>query len=271
MTNLHEGIKKWLEKANTEILFVHTDIRKGFKTIFNGDKSEFFSNHIEHLMKFNIDLFFPVFNYNFSKTKVFDVVNDVSQVGVLNEFFRKNYSQWQTPIPFYSITGIGEMPEYDISDKINLFDETSIWNYLYQNNCAIVYYGASISATTLIHFVEKISNTLCYRYEKNFNGHVVFPMNKKTKISVTMHVRPMNNYLDYDWVKIENDLYQSKILLNFKDGLTEIKIVSVRALVDFWLSKLNQNKLYFLDNKSILWIKPLLIKMNRPFEQSDFE
>jgi aminoglycoside N3'-acetyltransferase len=271
MSNIHSELKAYLVKINTEILFVHTDIRKGFKIPFDGQKSSYLSGHINRLLEFNCDIYMPVFNYNFAKTKLFDVVNDNSQVGVLNEFFRKNYAQWQTPIPFYSVAGIGEVPEYSFSDNINLFDESSIWGYLYKKNSTIMYYGASFSSTTIIHFVEKISNKLCYRYEKQFIGHLNMHDNEKKNICVNMHVRPMNHYLDYDWVKLENDLYQNNILIQFKEGQTDIRIINLRALVDFWLMKLNVNSLYFLDNKSVLWVKPFLDKIKRPFKQLDFE
>jgi aminoglycoside N3'-acetyltransferase len=271
MINIHSDLRAYLDQKNTEILFVHTDIRKGFNIPYNGVKSDYLSNHIDLLLDLNCDLFLPVFNYNFAKTKLFDVLNDNSQVGVLNEFFRKKYAQWQTPIPFYSVAGIGEIPEYRFCNNINLFDESSIWGYLYKKNATIMYYGASFSSTTVIHFVEKISNKLCYRYEKQFDGQIILNENKKRAISVNMHVRPMNNYLEYDWFKLENDLYENKMLIQFKEGQADIRIINLRDLVDFWLLRLNENRLYFLDNKSLLWVKPLLDKINRPFEQFDFE
>ena len=271
MIKINDEIKACIEKINTSIIFVHTDIRKGFNVPFTGVKSEFLSKHIDQLLDFNCDLFLPVFNYDFAKTKSFDVLNDNSQVGVLNEFFRKKYANWQTPIPFFSVCGIGEIPEYSFSDYINLFDESSIWSHLYKKSSIIMYYGASFSSTTIIHFVEKISNKLFYRYEKQFDGHVILPNNEKIKICVNMHVRPLGHYLDYDWLKLENDLYENKILFKFKDGLTDIKIINVRSLVDFWIQRLNENKLYFLDKKSILWVKPLLERIDRPFQKFDFE
>lgn len=271
MINLQSEIREYLFNKNTEILLVHTDIRRGFNLDFKGKKDIFLSNHMNCLLDFNCDIYMPVFNYNFAKTKLFDVVNDNSQVGVLNEFFRKNFAQWQTPIPFYSIAGIGEIPEFSFSDNINLFDHSSIWGFLYKKNSAIMYYGASFSSTTIIHFVEKISNNLFYRYEKQFYGQINLDANKMKNICVNMHVRPLNHYLDYDWVRLERDLYQNEILIQFKEGQTDIRIINIKALVDFWLMKISDNRLYFLDSKSVLWIKPLLEKLNRPFRQSDFE
>jgi aminoglycoside N3'-acetyltransferase len=271
MNNFYNEIKAYLDKINTNILFVHTDISKGFKVEFNGVKNEYISAHIELLLNMHSDLYLPVFNYDFSKSKVFDVVNDISQVGVMNEYFRKKYANWQTPIPFYSIAGTGAIPEYKFTENIHVFDENSIWGHLYKNNSAIMYYGAAFSSSTILHFVEKISNKLCYRYEKQFKGEVILSKDQVVKINLNMHVRPMNYYLDYDWIKIENDLYKNKILVQFKEGLTDIKIVNVKNLVDFWLSKIYEDKLYFLDKKSLSWVSPMLNKLKRPFEQLDFE
>jgi aminoglycoside N3'-acetyltransferase len=271
MNDIFFKIKSYLTLNNTNDLFVHTDISKGFKVAFNSSKNDYIAEHIQLLLKLNCNLLIPVYNYNFSKSKVFDVVNDTSQVGVINEYFRKNFAQWQTPIPFFSVAGTGRFPEINLGHKINVFDDSSIWSHLYNNDSAIMYYGASFSCTTIIHFVEEISSTLRYRYSKRFDGEVILSTNEIKKICINMHVRPLNYYLGYDWVKLECDLFENNIIKQFKDGLTDIKIINVKKLVDFWLNKLYENELYFLDNNSVFWVKPMLNKLKRPFELTDFE
>ena len=268
---LYQEIKDYLQDDNTTILFIHTDISKGFEVPFIAEKSKFVFQHIELLLNINCDVLMPVYNYDFANKKIFDVVNDISKVGVINEFFRKHYAKWQTPIPFFSVAGTGLNPIFEFSENIQVFDKTSIWEFLYNNNSAIMYYGANFSCTTIIHYVEEISKNLYYRYEKQFEGKIILPNKEIKKIIVKMHVRPLNNYLEYDWVKLENDLYENNIIKRFNYGLTDIKIINTKRLVDFWLQRLNEDRLYFLDKQSVLWISHMLDRINRPFEKTDFE
>jgi hypothetical protein len=77
--------------------------------------------------------------------------------------------------------------------------------------------------------------------------------------------------LEYDWVKIENDLIKEGILYKFENNNTKLSICRIDVLIDFWLLKLNNDPYYLLDQKSKSWVITALNKFGRPFLISDFE
>ncbi|MDD4438228.1 MAG: AAC(3) family N-acetyltransferase [Tissierellia bacterium] len=212
----------------------------------------------------------PVFNYNFPRSKIFNVQSDVSEIGVINEHFRKSYANWQTPIPIFSFAGTGTYPVINENDEIDPFDEKSIFGYLHNNNSLIMYYGAMFSSTTFIHYVERVSGLLSYRYDKYFNGKIITKDCEKD-ICLKYHVRPMGKEFNYDWIRLENDLINEGLLNCYKEPGTIIKIIRADILYNFWIYKITKDRLYFLDKESKMWIEPLLDKLGRSFLLSDFE
>ena len=67
-------------------IFVHTDITKAVN--FKFEKGFFLKKHLDFLSKNLQDsnLFFPSFNYDFLKNQVYNIENDIIQVGILNEW-----------------------------------------------------------------------------------------------------------------------------------------------------------------------------------------
>jgi len=269
MNALYNHIKYAIENSNAGKILVHSDLLRGFKLQLAPDEG-LLDAHCKLLIGFGKDIYMPTFNYDFPKTRIFDVANTPSKVGVINEYFRKSYAQWQTPVPIFSVSGIGFFPEIRYQNEIDPFDENSIFGFLHKTNSLILYYGAAFSSTTLIHYVERISKLLYYRYDKFFEGEVVSNGISK-RVILKLHVRPMGRILEYDWVRLENDLNKNNLIQYFSDQATKIKIIRIDELVEFWMERIKRDPLYFLNNESKIWIKPLLNKLGRPFLITDFE
>ncbi len=249
---------------------VNSDINYGFKIPF--EKHTFLRNHLNKLKDLTKDskLFFPSFNYSFLKNKIYNVNDDKSEVGLLSEFFRLKSSSWRSKVPVYSFSGEINI---DISENsiIDPFDKKSFFNFLNCNNSCMIHYGSSFRTTTLIHYVERISNSLGYRYDKIFKGRVINEEGLINEVSLKYHVRPLGSNLDYDWIKLEKDLIDENILKVFKQGKTKIMYFSVKELVCYWLYKLNEDSFYFLNQESKKWVLPKLEKLGRKFQIDDFE
>ncbi len=260
----------FFKNFNFEYTLVNSDINYGFKIPF--EKSTFLKNHLKKLKELTKDskLFFPSFNYSFLKNKIYNVNDDKSEVGLLSEFFRLKSSSWRSKVPVYSFTGEIKI---DICENsiIDPFDEKSFFNFLNSNNSCMIHYGSNFGTTTLIHYVERISNFLNYRYDKIFKGIVIKEDGLINKVSLKYHVRPLKHNFDYDWKKLEKDLIDENILKIFKQGKTRIIYFSIKDLVNYWIYKLNDDNFYFLNDLTKKWVLPKLDKLGRKFEIKDFE
>ena len=249
---------------------VNSDINYGFKIPF--EKNTFLINHFKKLKDLTKDskLFFPSFNYSFFKNKIYNVNDDKSEVGILSEFFRLKRSSWRSKVPVYSFSGEINI---DISENaiMDPFDERSFFNFLNSSNSCMIHYGSSFGSTTLIHYVERISNSLNYRYDKMFNGSLIDEESFIKEVSMKYHVRPLGHNFDYDWKNLEKDLIDENILKVFQKGKTRIMYFCVKDLVNYWLHKLNDDNFYFLNDDTKKWVVPKLEKLGRKFKIEDFE
>ncbi len=263
-------IKKLLNNNQIERILIHSDLMHGFKLQFN-NRLDYLNLHILELNSLDRELWMPTFNYEFCGGADYSVVNSKSQVGVLSEYFRKNNADWRTKTPIFSISGNGKEPKLSENNNIDPFGKDSSFDYLYKNNGALMQYGASFNSSTILHYVERISGNLVYRYDKIFTGNVITKDNLIEKKIVNYHVIPLNRYFEYDWNKLENELIENNILCKFEKDNTCILICNIKKLVDFWLDKLNYNYLYLLNGKTKEWVEPMLDKLGRPFLINDFE
>lgn len=246
-------------------LIIHTDVTKGFKTRDIINKNDFLEFHFQKIrfLSGNAQLFFPAFNYDFCDNGIFDLSRDKIQVGILNEYLRITKFKYRLKIPVFSF--ISEMPFEIRTNKekaIDPFDMNSFFGYAYKNNFGILHYGSTIASSTLIHFAERISNRLLYRYDKIFNGEII-ENNLKSSISINYHVRPLDLNLTYDWYRIKNDLINKNLYHEHNQGRLLISIFPVKQTVDFWIDNLSINPFYFLDDLSKSRVIKL-INVNNP-------
>ena len=276
--------KEELNKINTEIrsrlaefdlknICVHSDISKLLIFDFKS-KPDYLHRHINNL-KFAVNdliLWMPTFNYDFIKTNTFNVKDDLSQIGVLNNYFL-NISSWRTSTPIFNFCGDGQYPlPSGVFKKITPFDFGFEFDYLYKNNSSYGFYGASISCCTLIHFAEFISGKIKYRYIKSFKGTVNIGQ-EKNYVILDYFVSPLNTRLNYDWSKIKNDLIDNNLYFEYTlpNKTPYFSFFNVKTVVDYWVSRIIKDPFYLLDEESKQWVIPMIKTLDRGFVKSDFE
>ncbi len=272
MTQIKNELKKYIsENGNTHIL-IHSDVLFGLKINFD-NQGQFLEQHLNELQDIcqPLDIIMPSFNYDFCKGQTFDMNKDVSQVGTLSEYFRTNKSVWRSSTPVFNFSGTGTSLTTNELTEIDPFDNTSIFGYLHKNKDLLMHYGSGFHTTTLIHFVERISGKLIYRYDKIFDGQVLDFEGQRHHTKLKYHVRPLQLPLEYDWAKLENDLHSHNLISKYKEGRTQIILARIDNIVDFWLEKLNADPFYLLNPDTRLWVKSKYEELGRPFIITDFE
>lgn len=269
---LKEQIQQKLNELLGDTILIHSDIMQGFEIPYKNREALLIS-HIQEIrsLNTNLSIWMPTFNYDFCKGNSYIIKDSPSQVGVLSEYFRKNIAEWRTPIPVFSFAGTGEKPVLDISRVIDPFGYHSAFHVLYEKDSLLMHYGSSLNSTTILHYAERISNHLCYRYDKLFYGKIIPIDGTEIDITFNFHVRPIGKHLDYDWNKLENDLFENNILFLYKEGRSRVFLCKIKELINFWIDQMIHDPLYLLDDESKIWVEPFLNKLGRPFLITDFE
>jgi aminoglycoside 3-N-acetyltransferase len=116
-------------------------------------------------------ILFPLFNFDFPKSKEFSMISTPSQMGAVTEFARKNYQGYRTGHPIYSFYAIGSSAgEFKGINNRSGYGKDSPFAKLLDLDGKI----ASIdlddqNSMTMYHFVEE-SMSVDYRYFKTFSG-----------------------------------------------------------------------------------------------------
>ena len=272
MTRIKEESMNYISKNGNSHILIHSDVLYGYKIKFE-NQTQFLTQHLIELKETcqTLDILMPTFNYDFCKGKPFDINKDESQVGALSEYLRKNKSSWRSSTPVFNFSGTGINPLPIIGSKVDPFDDSSMFGFLHKNKGLLMHYGSGLHTTTLIHYTERISGKLIYRYDKIFKGQVIGLNDSNHNVELRYHVRPKDCIIDYDWLKIETELLNSKIIDKYKEGRTQIIIMRIDKVVDFWLEKLNMDSFYFLKEKTCQWVKCKYNDLKRPFLITDFE
>jgi len=256
-----------------ENVLIHTDVLKGVKFSAK-NRITFLNQHYEFILNFigEKNLFIPSFNYSCLKSGNYDIENDEAQVGILNEHIRKTTKLKRSPIPVFNFlsNNVHHHVKFEHGSIIDPFGEESLFHFLYMNNSYLLHYGSKFSSSTIIHYIERISKNLIYRYDKVFNVKII-DTNQSINVKFNYHVRPIGFEIEYDWVKLESDLMTNKILDQYTDGRTQIIGIRIKDLVNFWLENLIEDPLYLLDVKTKYNVIKKLEKTGRKFTINDFE
>ena len=257
-------------------VLIHSDITRGLSV--EGDRNNrhaFIESHCEHIS----DLFpcsriyMPAFNYDFLKSGSFDVVNAPSQVGVLSEHFRQHRAEWRTCDPVFSFSGTGDILYRDPvgSDAIiDPFGPNSFFDFLYQEDCFLFHYGSRFECSTVLHYAERMSGALLYRYDKLFYGDVI-RAEIQTPVVYNYHVKPQGRMFQYDYKRMIHGLTTAGILTTLEQGRIKISYCSLKKLVDYLISNMRKDPYSLLDPATIQWLQPITEKLGRGVELTDFE
>ena len=274
LSSINEEVKTIVNKIGNNNVLIHSDIKHLFLFEFNS-KIDLLEKHLKNINEIfsNYNIWMPTFNYDFTKTGVYDLNKDKSQVGALSNYY-KTICDWRTTTPVFNFCGNGNYPidEIHFNENVDPFSYRSEFHYLYETNSLHCHYGSNFSSSTLIHYVEKISKKLLYRYPKNFNG-IVIDNGIKIDVVLDYHVKPLNPRISYDWRKIYFDLKMNNLIFEFTilEEIKYITLFSIKDVSDFWINKIEDDPFYFLDKESKKWVIPKVHQLGRGFELNDFE
>ena len=267
------SIEKLVDALGSGPVFVHSDPFRAARMVKPvRDRTAYLDAHIDVLCRAAGDrsLWLPTFNYDFPKSGVFDVQESESQLGPIPERFRTSAASWRTPIPIFSVAGIGYDPQSRWGPETDPFGPRSIFAELVNQDGVVLYYGETFHYNTLVHCSERKAGGPVYRYDKIFPGRVVMSDGSTVEGSLTYHVRPMGTGLDYDWPRLLTEAINAGVCYRM-DGAPEILAASARGLNDLWVSNLRHDPFSLLDAKTREWAEPKANELGRRFLISDFE
>ncbi|MEO1047124.1 MAG: AAC(3) family N-acetyltransferase [Pseudomonadota bacterium] len=256
--------------------FIHSDIARGMIAAKRCNATIDPKSIQQSLMSFltsgnssgQAGLIFPAFNYDYGRTRVFNVLEDPVQVGGLPEWVRAGASMPRTHVPFFSFLSSRDLA-LDTRGEINPFGKDSGFQWLVDHDATIVLFGAPLLSLTFIHYVEEVSGGPVYRYIKQFPGKVVGPEGA-APCDFAMHVRPMGVHMDYDWPRLEEDLRNQNILQTSETAPT-LQWLNARRLLEYWGGRISSDPLYLLDEPSRSYFGPVTQNGTGRVRQEDFE
>jgi aminoglycoside N3'-acetyltransferase len=266
-------VKNYLKRFNSQNLLIHSDIFHGFQSNTLSSRKDILDFNINCLKEIasSKNLIFPSFNYNFLKTGKYSMSDDISQVGVLSEYFRKKISLYRSNEPVFNFSSLNKLNYFRNDNVIDPFDENSFFDFMLNSNTVLIHYGSKFSTSTFLHYIERSLGKVPYRYDKIFYGKTCLNNGISNKVALKYHVRPMNCYLDYRFNEIESELINNGLMKKFCDNNTSLLIISLKDMYEFIINNLKINPFYLLDLKSKEWIIPKVEKLGRGFLLKDFE
>jgi aminoglycoside 3-N-acetyltransferase len=254
-------------------VFVHSDPFRTARLVnpVRG-RDAYLDSHIS-LLKEAVEgrvLWMPSFNYDFPKSRVFDVRASESQLGPIPERFRTAHAEWRTPIPMFSIAGSGPSPLPSWGPDTDPFGDDSIFSGLVRADGVVLYYGDTFHYNTIVHYAERLSGGPVYRYDKIFPGKVVMADGATISGSLNYHVRPLGTGLEYDWPRLLDEAIAAGVCRRL-DEHPEVLAASARKLCELWVRDIRRDPFALLDEKTRKWAEPAIEEKGRRFEIGDFE
>ena len=270
---MRERIASLIAEMGSGPVFVHIDTFRAARLVKPvRDRTAFLDSHIDLLRAATEgrSLWIPTFNYDFGKSRVFDVGRSESHLGPVTERFRTSAAAWRTPIPFFAVAGIGGQARQTWGEGTDPFGPGSMFAELMEKDGVILYYGDTFHYNTLVHQAERVRGGPAYRYDKVFPGEVVMADGSRQPGTLVYHVRPFGTGLDYDWPRLLEEALEAGVCRRM-DGTPEVLAASARSLHDLWVKEMRHDPYALLDEKSRKWVEPALEELGRRFVITDFE
>lgn len=268
---LNEEIQKVFAMLDSNAVVMHTDLFR-MRFVQRGIPLQQQLQNLFRLIAMastGKTLLFPTFNYDFCRTHVYDPSSDPCQVGTFNEYVRQLFPEQRTLTPVFNFC-IYNNRSFSLQPAENPFSEASTFGELIKNDAAILFFGASFSANTFIHYVEERFG-IGYRYIKLFPG-VIHHDKTEQSILLRYRVRPLiETAVDYDWNKLLVHLINSGILHQTSTQTGGFLWFNARQLLKNWLEHLENDELYFLTDSSKQKIQELYSKYGKPLYIENME
>jgi len=266
-------IGELIAHMGTGPVFTHSDPFRAARLVApSRDRAAYLDAHLTLLKDATAgrELWIPTFNYDFPRTRVYDVTQSPSELGPLPERFRIHAADWRTQVPIFSTAGVGAEPPVKWGEETDPFGNDSIFAQLVERDGVVLYYGETFHYNTLVHYAERIRGGPPYRYDKVFPGTVIVADETVITGSLIYHVRPLGTGLEYNWPGMLESALKSGVCRRL-DRHPEVLAASARGLCELWVERMRRDSLALLDAKTRAWVEPALEDLGRGFLIGDFE
>ena len=238
-----KGFRDSLEKLGIvpgDILYVSSDIKKllyfAYAEGFNTKKkqNEVFNCIINELQKAvgpEGTLLFPIFTWEFCRSKEYDIQRTKGETGVLSNWILENRQDFvRTKHPMYSFMVWGKYAErLSNMDNQDAWGEASVFQFLKEKKGKQLLFDIEANqGLTFCHYVEQCAD-VPYRHPKYFFGNYVDENGKKEFRMYSMYVRDINVKVE---VGVKNAyLIEKKVA---KQDVWKENVLTVVDLHDCW-------------------------------------
>ena len=231
--------------------------------------------NIIYILRTNLfceNIFIPTFNYEYTKSRIYNINKCKGQLGSLSEYLTKNFSAYRTHVPVFNHVDITFNhdcfnPEYRIDKS---FGKESFYDWFTNKNGNIIFWGCDIQNTnTYIHHIEAMSG-ISYRFKKLFPGEVIIDQ-KKFPLNFEYFVRSLKYQYEYKdqgkSILSENNILKNyrHYNLNFYNSKSALGCISQKISENSYClfsvnSKINFSKI--IDSKSFIDFKEEIITID---------
>jgi aminoglycoside 3-N-acetyltransferase len=240
-------------------VILHTDMMKIGILDRKGTKEEICAAHLECLQEVfeGRPLIFPTFNYSFTETRVYDVLNDPCQVGALSEYVRQRYPDRRTLTPVFNFVIVNEH-NFDTGFHGNPFGHESIYVQAMTKGALVCMLGVGLGNSTFQHVPEEAAG-IPYRYKKAFKGKVK-TATETFDVVVEQGVLPLDpevrKLIVYRWDHLQSILEKDGALVSAPLGRGRAVIYDAAGCYKRYRWLLDRNIFYALTPESqeaVLW------------------
>jgi aminoglycoside N3'-acetyltransferase len=215
---------------------------------------------------------FPVFNYDYFKTRIYDMGQDRCQVGVLNEYFRASPDARRTSTPVFNFCVLNAASgNFSFETQAVPFSENSTFAEMCRDKTWMVFLGAPLARSTLIHLCDYRAQT-GFRYRKRFPGVVrcngtTVPVDFSFRVRVLHPLMPVT----YDWERLEKEMLEEGIVKRFFCQGAQILFYRADLAVAYWSEILRKDELGFYTPEGRRSVQKLYDTVGYPLTLEMFE
>lgn len=194
-------------------------------------------------------LIVPTFTHDYvRRSKDFYLESSPSECGIFSEYVRKLPGSFRTLHPIDSLAIIGKKKPMFRNISTSGYGINSAFDRLTKiDNAKIVYFGARVSHTTLMHHLEHLVG-VSYIYNKAYFRPPVYTKGERLKYPFFCGVRYLNGKVEITYEPLREKLIGKKLLRIKKIGDFEIMEASVKHIMKIGYEMLQENQCVFLKN-----------------------
>lgn len=190
---MNKLIYKYLVDNFNENIIFHPDVSFAFKRSDPISSLNYLFEALrQYCLKKNKLIITPSFNFEFNKTKIFDVVNSRSNFGLFSNYilkYEKNFERSLHPLFSFIIIGNEKKIKYlKKNEFLNGFGKKSLFDHLYKDEISSFHLNCNLhdAFSSLLYFETKFK--VPYRSIKKQKG-TILDKKKKFQINASFYAR----------------------------------------------------------------------------------